>query len=114
MSKNKSNNMTAEENKENIKKENLNLSFSEKIKAVVRKIPRGEVLTYKEVATLAGNPKAARAVAMVMSKNYDPTVPCHRVIRTDGGLGGYNRGGIERKREILEEEGYLNAEKGEK
>jgi len=85
---------------------NLNLSFSEKVKVVVRKIPQGQVLTYKEVAILVGNPKAARAVAMVMSKNYDPTVPCHRVIRTDGGLGGYNRGGVKRKREILEGEGW--------
>ena len=81
--------------------------FSEKIRAVVRKIPKGSVLTYKEVAEQAGNPKAARAVANVMAANYDPTVPCHRVIRSDGGLGGYNRGGIDAKRLILENEGYL-------
>lgn len=81
--------------------------FSEKIRAVVRTIPKGSVLTYKEVAKLAGNPTAARAVANVMAANYDPTVPCHRVIRSDGGLGGYNRGGIDAKRLILENEGYL-------
>lgn len=81
--------------------------FSEKIRAVVRKIPKGTVLTYKEVAIKADNPKAARAVANVMAANYDPTVPCHRVIRSDGGLGGYNRGGIDAKRLILENEGYL-------
>lgn len=81
--------------------------FSEKVRAVVRKIPIGSVLTYKEVAVKAGNPKAARAVANVMAANYDPTVPCHRVIRSDGGLGGYNRGGIDAKRLILENEGYL-------
>lgn len=80
------------------------LSFSEQIKAVVRQIPKGSVMTYKEVATLAGNPKAARAVANVMAKNYDSTVPCHRVIRSDGGLGGYNRGGTEAKRAILKAE----------
>ncbi len=81
--------------------------FSEKIRAVVRKIPKGSVMTYKEVAERAGNLKAARAVANVMAANYDPTVPCHRVIRSDGGLGGYNRGGIDAKRLILENEGYL-------
>lgn len=81
------------------------MSFSEIVKEVVRHIPKGEVRTYKEVATLAGNPGAARAVARVMAANYDLTVPCHRVIRTDGGMGGYNRGGIEKKREILAAEG---------
>jgi methylated-DNA-[protein]-cysteine S-methyltransferase len=77
------------------------------IRAVVQKIPEGSVLTYKEVAERAGNPNAARAVANVMAANYDPSVPCHRVIRSDGGLGGYNRGGIDAKRLILENEGYL-------
>ena len=81
------------------------LSFSEKVKAVVAKIPKGEVMTYQEVARAAGNPKAMRAVANTMAKNYDPNVPCHRVIRTDGGLGGYNRGGESRKRAILLSEG---------
>lgn len=80
--------------------------FSERVKAVVRKIPKGEVRTYLQVAKAAGNDKAARAVASVMAKNYDPTVPCHRVIRTDGSLGGYNRGGVEAKRVILLKEGY--------
>lgn len=80
--------------------------FTEQIKAVVRTIPKGSVMTYKEVARRAGNEKAARAVANVMASNYDDTVPCHRVIRTDGTLGGYNRGGITAKRAILEVEGY--------
>ena len=80
-------------------------TFTENTKEVVRGIPKGSVMTYKEVAIAAGNPKAARAVAMLMSRNYDPAIPCHRVIRTDGGLGGYNRGGIEKKREILLAEG---------
>lgn len=81
--------------------------FSEQIRTVVRKIPKGSILTYKQVAEQAGNPKAARAVANVMAANYDPTVPCHRVIRTDGGLGGYNRGGEVAKRAILASEGYI-------
>jgi len=64
-------------------------------------------MTYKEVATKAGNSKAARAVGAIMRTNYDPNIPCHRVIRSDGSLGSYNRGGILRKREILTREGVL-------
>lgn len=79
--------------------------FTESVKEVVRQIPRGEVLTYAEVAREAGSPKAARAVANIMAKNFDPDVPCHRVIRTDGKLGGYNRGGESVKRDILLGEG---------
>ncbi|MBP6924745.1 MAG: MGMT family protein [Candidatus Pacebacteria bacterium] len=80
--------------------------FQEKIREVVRKIPKGTVMTYKEVACVAGRSGAARAVANTMANNYDETVPCHRVIRSDGTLGGYNRGGIEKKRSILKSEGY--------
>ena len=58
-------------------------------------------MTYGEVARKAGNPLAARAVGMIMSKNFDPKIPCHRVIRTDGKIGGYNRGGPGRKVELL-------------
>ncbi len=66
-------------------------------------------MTYGEVARRAGNPRAARAVGTIMRANYDPTVPCHRVVRSDGTLGGYNRG-VERKRELLRGGGcdYLN------
>ena len=79
-------------------------SFAERVRAVVRKIPIGKTKTYKEVATAAGSAGAARAVGMIMKNNYDPTVPCHRVIRTDGKLGGYNRGGIEVKEKMLRDE----------
>lgn len=72
----------------------------------MRSIPKGTVMSYKEVAYAAGKPGAARAVATTMANNYDATVPCHRVIRSDGSLGGYNRGGIEKKRSILKAEGY--------
>jgi methylated-DNA-[protein]-cysteine S-methyltransferase len=81
--------------------------FAEKVRSVVRTIPKGEVRTYKEVAVLAGNARAARAVANVMAANFDPTVPCHRVIRSDGGLGGYNRGGTPAKHAILASEGVV-------
>ncbi len=59
------------------------MSFSEKVLNIVRKIPRGETLTYKEVAIRADKPRAYRAVGDILSKNYDPKIPCHRVIRTD-------------------------------
>ena len=82
-------------------------TFTEKVKKVVAKIPKGSVMTYQEVAIASDNPKAARVVANIMAKNYDPEVPCHRVIRSDGGLGGYNRGGVRKKRAILRSEGAL-------
>lgn len=80
--------------------------FSEKVYEVVRNIPKGEVRTYKEVAKQTGFPNAARAVGTVLAKNYDNNIPCHRVIRSDGTLGNYNRG-KKRKRELLEKEGAL-------
>lgn len=83
-------------------------SFKEKVHDVVKKIPAGSVMTYQQVAKKAGSPKAYRAVAGLMAKNYDLSIPCHRVIRTDGALGGYNRGGIIVKRKILKAEGYLS------
>ncbi len=67
-------------------------SFSDKVRDIVRKIPKGKMMTYKEVAAKAGNPNAARAVGSIMKKNYDPDIPCHRVIRSDGLTGEYNRG----------------------
>ena len=79
--------------------------FSNKVRDVVRKIPKGTVMTYKQVAKKAGSPKAYRAVATLMAHNYNKDVPCHRVIRTDGTLGGYNRGGIAAKEKMLRTEG---------
>lgn len=81
-------------------------TFAEKVYNVVKKIPKGKVLTYKEVAKRAGKPLAMRAVGNILSKNHDKKIPCHRVIRSDGKIGGYN-GGWNRKRELLREEGYL-------
>ena len=82
-------------------------TFSQTVKTIVATIKAGEVRTYKEVATAAGNPKAARAVAKIMAANYDLKVPCHRVIRSDGSLGGYNRGGVETKKALLVNEGVI-------
>lgn len=81
-------------------------NFKEDVRVAVRSIPKGEVRSYKEVAEAVGHPGAARAVANVMANNFDPTVPCHRVVCSDGRLGGYNRGGEEKKRVILKSEGY--------
>ncbi len=82
-------------------------TFTEKVRDIVRKIPKGKTMTYKQVATKAGNPNAARAVGAIMRTNYDENIPCHRVIASDGSMRGYNRGGVERKREILFEESAL-------
>ena len=67
------------------------VSFTQKVYQVVRTIPKGKALTYKEVAERAGSPMAFRAVGTILSKNYDPQIPCHRVIRSDGNLGQYNK-----------------------
>ena len=81
-------------------------TFADRVKDVVRKIPKGKVMTYKEVAKKAGSAKAFRAVGNIMKDNFDPKIPCHRVLRSDGGIGGYNRGGSKKKREILVKEGF--------
>ena len=72
------------------------------------KIPKGKVKTYKEVAIGIKMPKAARAVANACGKNpYAPRVPCHRVIRSDGSLGGFSApGGIKAKIKMLKKEGF--------
>ena len=82
-------------------------TFADKVLDVVRKIPKGKSMTYKQVAAKAGNPKAARAVGAIMRTNYDESIPCHRVVRSDGSFGDYNRGGTQRKREMLKREGAL-------
>lgn len=89
------------------KKPSKMISFAEKVRAVVKTIPKGSVMTYKDVAAAAGNPRAARAVANTMAKNFDETVPCHRVIRSDGTVGGYNRGGHTVKKQLLLNEGAV-------
>jgi len=73
---------------------------------VVRKIPKGRVLTYREVASLAGKPKAFRAVGNILNRNRDLKIPCHRVIRSDGKIGGYNRG-LRMKAYLLRREGVV-------
>ncbi|MBA7599144.1 Methylated-DNA--protein-cysteine methyltransferase [subsurface metagenome] len=79
-------------------------SFQKKVYEAVKRVPRGKVLTYKQVARLAGKPRAYRAVGSILSKNKDPKVPCHRVIGSNGGPGGYNKG-VDKKTFLLRKEG---------
>lgn len=85
--------------------------FSEQVYKVVSALPRGRTMSYGEVARAAGRPGAARAVGSLMAKNFDPSIPCHRVIRSSGQLGNYNRGGLTRKRKLLESEGAMKSVK---
>ncbi len=82
------------------------VSFREKVYKVVKKIPRGEVLNYQQVAKAAGSPRAFRAVGNILNENANPAVPCHRVIKSDGRVGGY-RYGQKRKIALLKKEGIL-------
>jgi len=81
-------------------------SFQIKVWEEIQKIPKGETRTYKEIAINLDSPKAARAVANACGKNpYPIVVPCHRVVRSDGSLGGYSGpGGVKRKKELLDRE----------
>ena len=81
--------------------------FQLKVWNYLKKIPRGSIKTYSQVAKAIGKPFATRAVANAIGKNpYAPKIPCHRVIRSDGSLGGYSgKGGIKTKRFLLKKEG---------
>ena len=83
-------------------------SFAERVRDIVRNIPRGETMSYGEVAEAAGSPGAARAVGTIMNPNLDPSVPCHRVIKADGSAGEYNRGGEKQKLAKLQAEKALS------
>lgn len=80
-------------------------AFRNRVHAVVRSIAKGSVMSYGEVAKRAGAPGAARAVGTLLKANFDPTIPCHRVIRSNGSLGHYNRGDRQ-KAIMLKQEGY--------
>tara|TARA_B100001996_G_scaffold298355_1_gene238715 strand:- start:256 stop:528 length:273 start_codon:yes stop_codon:yes gene_type:complete len=84
--------------------------FQRKVWSYIKKIPRGKVKTYKQVAIAINRPKSARAVANACGKNpYAPKVPCHRVIRSDGKIGGFSApGGTKVKRKLLKKEGFFS------
>lgn len=81
-------------------------SFKERVYTVVALIPKGKVLTYGEVARRAKSPRAYRAVGNILKRNFNPAIPCHRVICSDGSIGEYNRG-RERKIALLKREGFV-------
>ena len=82
-------------------------AFQRAVWTQIAKIPKGSVITYKELADRVGKPKAYRAVATACGANPTPgPIPCHRVIASDGSLGGYSGpGGVATKRKLLEAEG---------
>ncbi len=96
------------------KTQKMDIPFKEKVYRIAHTIPKGKVATYGQLARLAGNKKAARAVGLFMKNNKDRSVvPCHRVVAANGALTGYSFGrGIATKRKILEKEGV--AFKGQK
>ena len=81
--------------------------FRDKVIQIVQKIPKGKTMTYKAVAARAGHPGAARAVGAIMRVNKDKSMPCHRVIKSDGTLGGYNTINGPSKHALLIKEGAL-------
>ena len=87
---------------------NYGTKFQKIVWNSIANIPKGKIMTYQELATKIGRPKSFRAVASACGKNpYVPEIPCHRVVRKDGGLGGYSaKGGIARKKNMLQKEGH--------
>ena len=84
----------------------MNSTFREKVYLLAQQIPTGKVITYGQLAALAGSPKAARAVGMCMKNNTNPAqIPCHRVVASDGKLVDYAFGGVSVKKEKLLKEG---------
>ena len=83
--------------------------FQLKVWKYLKKIQKGQIRTYSDVAKAINKPNSVRAVANAIGKNpYAPKIPCHRVIRSDGSLGGYSgKGGINTKRKLLKSEGIL-------
>lgn len=83
------------------------MTFKEKVLKAVKTIPAGKTMSYKEVASLAGNPKAARAVGAILHavwfSDHGQTIPCHRMIRADGKLGGYADGQVKKNQRLAAE-----------
>jgi methylated-DNA-[protein]-cysteine S-methyltransferase len=87
---------------------NIGTEFQNLVWKEIAKIPNGKVITYQDLALKINRPKSVRAVASACGKNpFLPEVPCHRVVRKDGSLGGYSaKGGINKKKKLLENEGH--------
>ncbi len=85
----------------------MDKSFKEKVLNIVCKIPKGKTMTYKQVAEKAGSPRACRAVGSIMKANFNTKIPCHRVVKSNGKVGEYNRGGSKEKLRLLRKEGAI-------
>ena len=87
---------------------NIGTEFQKLVWKEIANIPDGKVITYQDLALKINRPKSVRAVASACGKNpFLPKVPCHRVVRKDGSLGGYSaKGGINKKKQLLENEGH--------
>ncbi len=88
------------------------MTFKENVLEIVKNIPKGTVMTYKEVAEKAGNKNASRAIGNIMAANQDKNVPCHRVIKSDGSIGMYNGLRGKSKEALLKKEGVAFSESG--
>jgi len=78
--------------------------FKEEVYKIGKQIPKGKIITYKKIAKKINKPRAYRAVGNILNKNFNKEVPCHRVIRSDGFVGGYNKG-LKKKIKLLRQEG---------
>lgn len=87
----------------------MNPTFRDRVYSIAKQIPKGKVVTYGQLAKLAGSPRAARAVGMCMKTNPDmKIIPCHRVVASNGRLTGYSAGeGVPTKKQMLMKEGVL-------
>ena len=80
------------------------MSLQDSVFQLTRRVPAGKVTTYRVIAAHLGNPKLARAVGNALNKNTDfKNIPCHRVVRSDGHVGGYARGGSEKIKKLRRE-----------
>ncbi len=88
----------------------IGTKFQKLVWKYLKKIPKGSVKSYKQVAIALKKPNSSRAVANACARNpYPVKIPCHRVIRSDGKIGGYSgKGGIKTKVKLLKKEGYFN------
>jgi len=82
--------------------------FRQRVLECVAAIPRGRTMTYKQVAAAAGRPRAYRAVGSILKQNFDPAIPCHRVIKSNGQAGLYNRGATMKIMMLRQEGAKLN------
>jgi len=85
----------------------MNTEFQKQVYNAVEKIPRGKVMSYKQIAKVIGKPRAYRAVGNALNKNKNSQIPCHRVIRSDGSLGGYNQGKKQKLKLLIAEKAEL-------